>query len=162
MEERAFWEIIDASRPSGGDVHDHAAALQERLKPLGAQEIISFDQHLSTQLVRAYSWDLWAAAYIINGGCSDDGFEYFRGWLILQGQQVFERALREPDSLAEVVSEPDVEGEDVLYAPLHAYEAITGEELPHTGPKHPADPSGQSWEESDLEARFPRLTAVFG
>jgi len=25
------------------------------------------------------------AAYIINGGCSDDGFEYFRRWLVLQG-----------------------------------------------------------------------------
>jgi len=162
MDEPAFWAIIDASRPSSGDVHDHAAALQERLKPLGAQEIISFDEHLSIQLVRAYSWDLWGAAAIINGGCSDEGFESFRGWLILQGQQIFERALREPDSLAEVVSEPDVECEDVLYAPLHAYEAVAGKEIPHAGPEQPVDPSGRSWEESDLEARFPRLTGVFG
>ncbi|MFC9245678.1 DUF4240 domain-containing protein [Streptomyces sp. NPDC057136] len=45
---------------------------------------------------------LWAAAYVINGGCSDDGFDYFRGWLIAQGREVFERTAADPDALAEV------------------------------------------------------------
>ena len=34
------------------------------------------------RLAEAYRWDIWAIAFIINGGCSDDGFEYFRGWLV--------------------------------------------------------------------------------
>ncbi|MFE5591185.1 DUF4240 domain-containing protein [Streptomyces sp. NPDC056549] len=33
------------------------------------------------------------AAYMVNGGCCDDGFDYFRGWLIAQGRNVFERAV---------------------------------------------------------------------
>ena len=39
----------------------------------------------------SYRWDLWGAAYLANGGCSDDGFDYFRGWLIGQGRKVSAR-----------------------------------------------------------------------
>ncbi|WP_257233953.1 DUF4240 domain-containing protein [Streptomyces sp. JV178] len=48
----------------------------------------------------SYRAPLWAAAFTINGGCSDDGFDYVRGWLVLQGHEVFERAVADPDSLA--------------------------------------------------------------
>jgi hypothetical protein len=44
--------------------------------------------------------DQWGAAYLANGGCSDDGFDYFRGWLIGQGRKVYETVLADPDSLA--------------------------------------------------------------
>ena len=56
----------------------------------------------------AYFWGLWGVAYLVNGGCSDDGFEYFRNWLVLQDRDVFEAAVRHPDSLADVV-DPDEE-----------------------------------------------------
>ena len=61
-------------------------------------------------LAEAYHWDLWGAAYLINGGCSDDGFEYFRRWLVLQGRDVFQAAVSNPDTLAEVA-----EGLDKLW-----------------------------------------------
>jgi len=35
-------------------------------------------------------------------GCSDDSFDYFRGWLIAQGKDVYLAALHDPDSLADV------------------------------------------------------------
>jgi hypothetical protein len=47
---------------------------------------------LSGLLAASYRTVLWAAACLINGGYSDDGFEYFRGWLIVQGRDVFERS----------------------------------------------------------------------
>ena len=33
-------------------------------------------------------------------GCSDDGFDYFRGWLIARGRQAFDQAVADPDALA--------------------------------------------------------------
>jgi len=42
---------------------------------------VAFRRYLN----KAYTWDLWGAAYLINGGCSDDGFEYFRRWLVSRG-----------------------------------------------------------------------------
>ncbi len=40
---------------------------------------------------------------VVNGGCSDDGFEYFRGWLIGQGGAYFEAALKDPERAADNV-----------------------------------------------------------
>ena len=44
---------------------------------LPAAEIEAFDRLLYEKIDAAYRWSLWGAAYVINGGCSDDGFEYF-------------------------------------------------------------------------------------
>ncbi|MFB7650948.1 MULTISPECIES: DUF4240 domain-containing protein [unclassified Streptomyces] len=65
------------------------------------EEIVAAEQVLWELMVDSYTNPLWAAAYIANGGCSDDGFDYFRGWLIAQGRGVFERAVTDPDALAE-------------------------------------------------------------
>ncbi len=43
-----------------------------------------------------------AVTTIMMNGCSDDSFDYFRGWLIAQGKDVYHAALRDPDSLVDV------------------------------------------------------------
>jgi hypothetical protein len=70
----------------------------------------------------AYRWDLWAAAYVINGGASDDGFEYFLGWLMAQGRTRWEATRADPDSLADIVDADtgDLDGEELLYIALAA------------------------------------------
>jgi hypothetical protein len=50
----------------------------------------------------SYHVDLSGAAYLINGRCSDDGVEYFRGWLIAQGRATYERVVADPDALADL------------------------------------------------------------
>jgi hypothetical protein len=52
-------------------------------------EIRRFDYELETATPQVYGWPLWGPAYIMNGGCSDDGFDYFLGWLVGQGREVF-------------------------------------------------------------------------
>ncbi|MFH9352577.1 DUF4240 domain-containing protein [Kitasatospora sp. NPDC017646] len=46
-------------------------------------------------------WDVWAAAHLIGGGCSDDSFVGFRAGLIAFGRDWYERAADAPESLAE-------------------------------------------------------------
>ena len=161
MDSTTFWRLIDASRRAGrGDVEEQAEALRLRLERLDPDEIVEFDRIFHEQLAAAYSWDLWAAASIINGGCSDDGFEYFRCWLIAQGERVFQAALADPESLAGR-AEPDVEAESMLYAAAKAYESRTGAELPAPIPR-PNEPAGEPWDEDDLEELYPKLWARFG
>lgn len=45
-----------------------------------------------------YRYDLWAAAYLIGGGCSDDSFTDFRAGLIGQGCDWYEQATTSSDS----------------------------------------------------------------
>ncbi len=46
-------------------------------------------------------WDVWAAGYLIGGGCSDDSFMDFKAGLIALGRTWYERVVDCPDDLAE-------------------------------------------------------------
>jgi hypothetical protein len=121
---------------------------------------------LDEKLKSAYTWPLWGAAYLINGGCSDDGFEYFRCWLISRGREIFDAAVAEPDSLASVVDPDDDhhECEALLYVALQTYEEVAGKQMPRDAKKCPPEPIGESWDFDDsLETarRLPRLFKLY-
>ncbi len=100
MDVEQFWEIVRKSKRGAGDCDTLAEQLAARLEKLDPQDILAFDQHLRQRLAEAYRWDVWAVAYIINGGSSDDEFEYFRGWLVAQGQEFFGAVLQRPEHAA--------------------------------------------------------------
>jgi hypothetical protein len=77
-----FWQIIERAAQSDHDPDAHEEALRTALLELSLEEIISFELAFRRYLNDAYTWDLWGAAYVIHGGCSDDSFEYFRRWLL--------------------------------------------------------------------------------
>jgi len=164
MDNTLFWKIIErAKSEADGDPEVIAEGVHEQLTKLPATEIESFDAILSSKLTDAYTWKLWGAAYLMNGGCSDDGFEYFRGWLFTQGQKVYEAALADPDSLAEIADpeNDDNECEDILYVAIQAYEEVTGKEMPGSNGVVESGPSGERWDFDDPDAtrqQLPRLT----
>ncbi|MEM6930957.1 MAG: DUF4240 domain-containing protein, partial [Myxococcota bacterium] len=100
-----FWSIIDTVCRTTPDWRSRDAALWELLRSQSDARLIAFDERYFEQHQRAYRWDLWEAADLLNGGCSDDCFHYFRDWMIAQGQSRFERALDDPDTLAEILTE---------------------------------------------------------
>lgn len=105
MTEEQFWTIIENS--------DRGRKLKECLTPLSEEELFGFRYWWIYLCHLSYKQDLWAVAYVVLGGCSDDGFDYFRFWLIAQGRKVFYDALDDADSLCDVFSElEDPEGAD--------------------------------------------------
>ena len=71
------------------------------------------------------------AAYIMNGGCSDDAFEYFRCWVISRGRETYEKSKANPDYLINEVIE-DVEMydfEEFWFVALEAFKRRTGKSL---------------------------------
>ena len=167
MDVDRFWQLIEESRREAGDCEEQARVLTARLEPLPPEEIVSFQTHLDARRRESYRWDIWAVAYIINGGCSDDGFDYFRGWLIAQGRDFFEMVLRTPERVGEGVPagaehDYDHQCESMLYVAHEAYESKTGQEMPLGGfTGHIPKPQGEPWEEDDLERLYPELTRRF-
>jgi hypothetical protein len=167
MNEQRFWQLIDESRAAAGGARDMASAgeqaesLEELLMREPPADILDFERMFSALMARSYDWNLWGAAYVLNGGCSDDGFDSFRAWLIGQGKKVFEAVLAAPDSLVDFVDD-EVESEQLLYVAARAYEAQTGDEIPSVSVALSDVPRGEEWEEEDLPERFPRLSAKFG
>lgn len=161
-----FWEIVGVvDEASGGDFNIKEAGLRKALESLSAENVIVFATHFDTCEAQAYRWDLWAAAYIVHGGCSDDSFQDFRASLICQGRDRFERVLEDPECLADaefggIAEKLDYEG--FQYVPAAVYEEKTGENLPPSLVSHPANPTGEDWEEDDLAEMFPKLWAKFG
>ncbi|WP_420122080.1 DUF4240 domain-containing protein [Nakamurella sp.] len=164
MTEDEFWAIVERSRGGGvGLDPDMLNQLSVVVHGLSDQELLAFDGHFRAARDRAYSWDLWAAGYLIQGGMSDDGFEDFRSWLIAHGRDIYVRALAEPDSMVDLTWRPDLE--DMGLAEFYASVAV--EEMGRRGlsapyDPGPQDPSGAPFPEDDDEwfsQRFPRLWA---
>ncbi|QDU36620.1 hypothetical protein Mal4_09070 [Maioricimonas rarisocia] len=164
MDRDVFWKLIEQGREaSAGDCEDQAAWLQRELEKLPPEEILDFQRHFRDMEVESYGWNLWGAAYLINGGCSDDGFDYFRGWLIAQGRGAFEQALADPDSLVDLPQlEEDVECEDILYVGYTAYRQVTGDDPPPVERELPD--LGDDWDfddDDEMRTRYPKLFAKF-
>jgi Protein of unknown function (DUF4240) len=169
MDQAEFWTIVEAAKAASGRSFDgHAESLASHLATLPPEEIIAFQRTFDEFRNKAYSWDLWGAAYVIGGGCSDDAFTDFRSWLISMGRETYEKALADPESLAEVAigtgGEEDAFFEEFAYVPARAYEEKTGRSMSYKGGGSPAEPSGVEWEEDgdDLAERYPRLHAKYG
>ena len=128
MSEDQFWEIIEQTKAD--DPQDQLDNLVGLLSTMTVDDIFGFDYRLDKFLELSYRSDLWAAAYILCGGCSDDSFDYFRAWLVSKGRTVFETAVENPDSLIDFLAEVDefdiLENEEIMYATLDAYEEVTG------------------------------------
>lgn len=163
-----WWKLIEQSRKGAEDGDEQADALIQILADqLSPEEIVAIDTFLSERIRDAFRSDLWAVAYIMNGGCSDDGFDYFIGWLIMKGKKHYEAALANPEDAAKGVSPDDepFENEAVYYAPSRAWAKKSG--------KSPDDfyaiakgvqrtLQGEHFDEDTVYELYPKLAKKFG
>ena len=92
LNEDKFWAIIENSLRNTTNEDEQELFLINEIGKLTIKEIIGFRLRTDKLLYDTYSSEMWCAAYIVNGGCSDDGFEYFRCWLISRGKEVYYKA----------------------------------------------------------------------
>ena len=159
MNEEVFWELI-------GDAHNDATlverleVLPERLALFKPSAIRKFDLILREKDNEAYRSDVWALAYLLQGGCSDDSFDAFRGWLILQGREVFEGTLASPDQFDVTCHHGHSGGMDSLRdAAPAAYELREGKPMkPVKGPR--LGLTGPDIDEEDFADYLPTIAAA--
>ncbi|MFF4121190.1 DUF4240 domain-containing protein [Streptomyces sp. NPDC001714] len=124
-------------------------------------------------------YDLWAAAFLIEGWWCDDASMDFRDGLISLGRHRYEHALADPDSLADRPTGGDGEdaligNEDFSHVAHRAYQRLTGEPdglsealeaSPEAGPLSAmTEPAGTRWDVADddeMRRHLPRLAGIF-
>jgi hypothetical protein len=170
MDNEKFWHLVDLTR----GFPERADALAKLLEQLEPAEIVRFRILYDDIIHSANMVDLWGAAHTINGGCSDEGFYYFREALIELGRPVFEAAVRDPDSLADIANpgEEMANSEGLGNAPMVAwtaktggteeafYEAVDGADTTNRGDSE----EGEWWsfdKPAEVRYRLPRLAAKF-
>lgn len=115
MSAEEFWELVERGRNSVEKLTDLPAWMQEHLRSKPNEHLAENYFQYETWKRKSYDAQLWAAAAIIFGFCSDDKFDDFRGWLIGKGATVFHAALEEPDSLAEAALDDGDFGQPILF-----------------------------------------------
>lgn len=177
MDKTQFWNLVElTSNKASASKTSKSTELYEILINKKPDEIVDFYLDFRRHMNESNRADIWAAAKILNAGhCSDDCFEYFRCWLISNGQKVFESALNNPDNLAGLelqLSEgvPDAQDEAFCYVAADAYKKLTGNSI-YKDPKlgtnifkegNPADFDWHQYSYEILEQRFPRLWNKYG
>jgi hypothetical protein len=167
-----FWAVIDratADRPATPAVVAERAVAE--LASRDQEDIVAWGRHLDKVMVASGTEDLWAAAYLINGGVDEAGFDAFRGWLIAHGRKAVAAVVASPDVLATVASVKAVadsgatcSAEEVLGIAERAYEQATGNPLPAGEPLKIRPEVADLWDfdnEEEMHRRLPRLAALF-
>ncbi len=173
MKADAFWSVIERAR---GD----AARVTEQIATMSPVEIAEWHATYYRLHNALHRRELWGAAHLIlggccsqwddsyRGGCSDDGFHYFKAWVIGKGRAAYEAALRDPDALEPFVTETDLDelcaNEPLSYAAEEAYERAGGDRgalAEKRNSNEGEEPSGERIAEVDLPRRFPALGKRF-
>ncbi|MEP5340858.1 MAG: DUF4240 domain-containing protein [Algibacter sp.] len=131
LDETVFWNIVDLSIKNTKNQDDQERYLVKEIGKLTLKQMIGFRLRTDKLLYDTYNSKMWCAGYIMNGGCSDDGFEYFRNWIISRGKKTYYKAKENPDSLITEFIEGDeyYDFESFWYVALTAFENKTGKEL---------------------------------
>ena len=177
MDIGTFSDMVDSAgvgpdRPFHESLTDHLATLTE-------DDILEYRERFEKMHDALYRYDLWAAAYLIRGGCSDDSFIDFRAGLIAREQRLVRAGDDVPDSLAD---HPAVAGaghpladnplfyEEVNYAASCAFDRVSGDEdalwdaLKERGPRVSVELMGEDFDfddDQEMRRRLPRLSARY-
>ncbi len=184
MDTSEFWTIIDAARSASAPDGPFAEALVDELAARTKDDILRYQERFDDVHDAVYRWDMWAAAYLIGGGCSDDSFTDFRAGLIALGRDWYEKAAARPDSLAEhpaVIAAAEVHRDEALfyeevnYAASEAFKRVTGDEEDFyeawDAYRATRDSSGRGSEDmgedfdfddpDEMRSRLPQLAALY-
>ena len=158
MNKETFWKLINSSLQKK-NLERQANYLTKELSKLSKKDLASFENIYNRLDNACYTWNLWAAAYTIHLGCSDDSFTDFRAWLITRGEIIYTKALASPDSLSALSIkklEQSKDGEYFLFLASKVYEDIYNEDIAADKNKKPfkikTTPSGREWEEGNIKA----------
>lgn len=163
MNKDEFWQIVDSVHyESDGDMDRKCELLSRHLGGLNEQDLMDFINHFDSADAGAYTWPLWGAAYVMHGGCSDDSFSDFRATLISHGRKIYEAALADPESLADLHFR---DAQDICYEGYqYVKNAVVEEkfgEIPKRSKPLPDEPSGEAWDEDTVDDLYPRLSAKY-
>jgi hypothetical protein len=131
LDEDLYWQIVAKSLKNTNTQQEQLKYLVREIEKLSPAEIVGFRLRTDKFLYDTYNAEMWCAGYIMNGGCSDDMFEYFRNWVISRGKETYYSAKANPDSLIDEVNDEAeyYELESFWYVALDAFKHKTGKDL---------------------------------
>lgn len=131
LDEESYWKIIENSLKETTNEEDQEVFLTSALEKLSPKEMIGFRLRTDKLMFDSYTSNLWCANYIISNGAGDDGFDYFRCWLISRGKEAYYKTQENPDYLVNLVgNEPETyDFEGFWYVAMNAFKNETNKDI---------------------------------
>ncbi|MDY0089892.1 MAG: DUF4240 domain-containing protein [Flavobacteriaceae bacterium] len=160
IDESLFWQLIDETRQISTDQFNFLDNLKSILETFHPKELRNFDKLLITKANELNTWEHWALAYIVRGGCGDDEFDYFRVWAVSKGQKAFEAIKGLDENQLLQIFDEDPQLEELYYLAEQVYEEKTSDLMPPIRIKV-SKLTGKQWDEDKLPQAFPTLCKLF-
>lgn len=166
MNEQILWMLVKHSQELNHNAFQQSQLLIDLLSEWSITNIYKFENLYWKLMQRSYDADLWAAAYVINDGCSQADFLNFRSWLLLQGQATFRKTVQDPEYLVEWLNLPLQN--PILYPDFHnkiaeliAYK--THQPISYRFSEKDFELQGEFWENDlDIVDKVPVLCQIMG
>ncbi|MBB1157207.1 MULTISPECIES: DUF4240 domain-containing protein [Amycolatopsis] len=136
MNDHEFWALVSLVRRDPPATDQAAfAPLEAELGRRGEAEIKQFEDILAQRLYDLDRSELAAVPSAATGlPLSSDSFLYYRGAVVLAGEQAYRSVLEDPEKFRSYTGVGGPEAEFLLYVAQHAYESSTGKEWEHVSP----------------------------
>ncbi len=128
MTRKKFWKYISDAHKKEKDNNGILNYLVDRLSESTYEEIFSFGIIIDEIMLESYNQRLWCASYLINGDTREESFDFFRLWLISQGEKIYNDVMKNPDNLIKYIEFPEedfipdlYENEDFFFVAVDAF-----------------------------------------
>ena len=160
IDENLFWLLIDESRFGASNSADFIDNLRNKLERFQSKELKHFDKCFLNRVNELNSWDQWALAYMVRGGCGDDEFDYYKAWVVSLGKEAFESIKIIDESKLIFLFSEDPQLEELYYLAADIYESRTGDIYDPPEVKQQKI-TGVKWSEEKIKEAYPRLHEIF-
>jgi len=135
-----FWKIIDTSVVKNNlDIKEQINDIQIELSSYSIEDIKEFN-YISEQMIEKAKSNnllesiskLFEGKIMFDGGISWSTYEFFIGWLMMQGSEIFHFAMKDSDSVNDLIQNiynGDINKclcEEAIFIASSAYELKTG------------------------------------
>ena len=99
MKREDFWKYIFISHEKAKNNNEFTDYLIDILSKKTDEEIFDFEIITVELMQESYNEKLWCASYLVNGDTASWSFDFFRLWLISQGEKIFYSIMKNQDNL---------------------------------------------------------------
>ncbi len=161
IDETLFWSLIANSREETESQSEFLDVLGQKLSAFKSSEIKRFQKYLLTYFNNLNHWNNWALAYIVRRGCGDDGFDYFRLWIVSKGKKAYDTIMNfDVPKFKEVFDLEDPQFEEFEYFAEEIYEENYGKPMSEPRVKFQKI-KGKPFSEENICKEFPKLCDIF-
>ena len=127
MDETTFWRIVeDAGAPDRCSPDEQCEAISEALAGLSREDLVAFENIRQRLASGLYTWPMLKACFIVLSYVSDDVFEDFRHWVILNGKDRYLSTMQNPNTMVDYITVDDpieeTSGEHLMFVVENAWE----------------------------------------